>query len=643
MTQRLANILNLLVAILIAAPGMAATPPATKVDCEKLFSAPKYEASKIEPSDMLQCVNRGYDPPVGWRPNNGKSPGIKVGGAGGFLNSVVNAPESTARARGANASIKKDRITALCNFPPNIRKTIPPKIELSGACYDFFMGLMKDKDGNTIDSKTQPVTVDENVTCPADSDPDGIYGKKTSIAGGGTFAPESQCGGAIPVSNVRLVLNQQADFMAVIGTNRQASFYRRVNNQYALIHSAAIPYYLCMPDQIDGYMQKTVDLTAPLGQVITYNAGAGKIDVRLQSRQTMDSSYIPPYDQNDPEYYLQIPIDASGMPDVPANCSLQTTYYVLPSARQDITIDPPPGEDGTCSGFSMMPTKYNEPIYSCLAGYTLNTTDHMCYDTATGQKVKPTIKDNFIWKCPDPKNPGKYVTVPNKNSSCLPGNPTINYTTTCPDGTPPDSNMQCTTPVANNTTDKYTIDPVSCGASSAPCNTFGFNVNSTADACRGRQQFVVLNRPNLYYAPGTSATVYATQNQPFTVARTANATQFFVTSQADVSLQPTANPVTFTSGGMMRLKDDSILILNQQAKIEAGAGRITMPYGGEHVSSGGTQIKAFANGAVFTIPANLLPSPIILSVSSSITLPDGLTIPTMNSPYMRESKEKVPE
>lgn len=107
MTLRHALLLNLAFALygsaaLFASPrAMAADSVA---DCDKLMSVAPNDSYKQNPDDVHQCILRGYDPPVKWRRNEGRSAGVRVGGSGGAHVGIIQGPERSPYANGADPS-----------------------------------------------------------------------------------------------------------------------------------------------------------------------------------------------------------------------------------------------------------------------------------------------------------------------------------------------------------------------------------------------------------------------------------------------------------------------------------------------------------------------------------------------------------
>lgn len=636
---------------------------AAKANCDDIWFKEKTHTHEVDPKDLHQCLIRGWDPPKEWREDEGKSPGIRVSGSGGFSYGSVTAPESTARLRNANASVNKEVIKSVCQFPPRVKIGVPPTVVFpKGSCYDFFNDLMKDVNGDTYSSPAPNTGVNPNDSCPAESDTTGIYGLKQSVAAGGSFA--ATCGGMVPTNNAQLTLNSGADMVAITRNgSRQIVIYRKSGASYTLVASSPLASFLCGQEMRDSvqFNEKTIDLTAPIGQVITFDNTVGSIAVRLQSRAHMDPNFIPPYDENDPEKYLIIPIDGSGKPDIPTDCASQATYFMEPiGIRRDITIEPSYILEAECNTVNVDQTQYNDGEPKCPPAST-KAADGKCYDDATGVQVPPLTVDEWKGKCPCSPAKGCLVCMdgkPPKDGQCpapVGGCPHTGglppTTQLCMNNKPP-VNGQCpnTCTAGGNTNSAdcnslggFVMDPPACGSAAMLCDVATIIPTNAPAACMGKSQYAVLNRPNLYYPPGTTAKIYPIAGQAFAIAETAVDTQFFASGQTVLHLQTTAPALKLNEGGFVKLKDESIVIMSPSAIVDASKGKITLTGGGERVSSGGTQLQTFAEGAVYNIPGAMKPDVLQIKLGRNLTFPSGFTIPTVGNPYMRLPIDKPPE
>lgn len=650
-----------LTACFLAGLWHASSALAAKANCDEIWFKEKTHTHEVNPADLRQCLVRGWDPPKEWREDEGKSPGIKVGGSGGFSYGAVTAPESTPRARNANASVTKDVIKSTCLFPPRIKMSSGGISLPKGPCYDFFNDLLKDVNGDTYSSPAPDSGVSPDDPCPAESDTTGIYGIKQSIAAGGSFT--ASCGGMIPTFNAQLTLNRGANYVAMTrnGT-RSIAIYKKSGSSYTSVASAALPKYLCQPElrYDDMFYEKSVDLTPPISQVIAFDASVGAIAVRLQSRAHMDPNYIPPYNPDDPEKYLIIPIDSSGVPNIPVDCSLETVYFMEPHGiRQDIVVEPSYILDAECNTFGIDETQYNDGEPKCPPGATMGH-DKKCYDDITGIQVPSIPVDDWKGKCPCSASVGctkcpdgsvpKKDQCPAPSSGVCPQNSGIPSTAQkCPDGSTPVAG-KCPNICSGNPAMAYckdlggfVLEPPACGSAAFLCDVATIIPPDAPLSCVGKSQYAVLNRPNLYYPPETSAKIYPVSGQSFGIADTVDNNIFFASGQTVLYLQKTAPSLKLNEGGFITLKDASIIIMSPYAIVEASSGRLTLAGGGERVSSGGTQLQSFAEGAVYTIPASLRSDTLKVKLGRNLTFPSGFTLPTSSNPYIRLPIDKPPE
>ena len=569
-----------LVACMMLAPNAYA---AATVDCDTIMATPATDTYKLNPLDVAACRRRGWDAPVSWRPKDGQGMGLRSDGARGYSYGAVSAPESPPGARNANASVSASAIRNSCNFPPRISIGIPPKVTIpAGSCFDFLNDLFKDNAGN-LNSAPIPPGIPATDVCPADSDTAGIYGVKTSVAAGGTFP--ATCGATVPITTSNLVMDVNATNLA---STEHGSYllwtYRKAGNGFALVQNAVpLPTYLCTKST-HGLMQKTVDLTPPVSQMISYNPSAGFITIRLQTRASMDGNFIPIYDDTQPEKFLVIPLNAAGVPQVPPNCANEATYYRAPAGKQDIEI-----QSATltgCEGFSFTPTPYNR-MKQVLVGLSLKW------------------KDDWVWRCDTMIVSGPTAICPQAGG--------IPPAATCPGA--------ATTSTTDANCDMVTLRP-------------------TGAACAKKSLYAVLNRPTLYYPSGTTATYSTLSGRTAVMAQTAANTKLFAQANTIVNIQKTSPPLTFDEGGTLYLQGGSMLAVNPPMIVDTANSRVTMTGGGQLLSAGGTQIQKFPANTVYTIPSSLVTVPLEVHVGRSVTLPAGYLIPTTPAvgtepPYMR--------
>ncbi|MES2983770.1 MAG: hypothetical protein V4735_01115 [Pseudomonadota bacterium] len=626
----------LVMALLGASPAMAAT-----VDCGAVKNIDGNTSYKIQTTDAKQCMLRGFDPATSLKPDGGKSSGIKSAGQG-YHYGGMNAPDRPPGKTTGTASISSGAMNASCNFPPtkatdifdasfvggltslkatdllnsNITSKLTPSFK-AGSCYKFLQNQLSDNsNGNAAGS----IPISDGGLCPEDTDSTGLFGVKRSVSNGGTAL--RPCGGMLPVTTYDLVMNRNPDYIlstenggyAMWVYRRSTTIFPRIingSNANSTSHEGRLPR--CLAEQHietvgDGdqkiYWVKTVDLTPPVAQMITYTASHTTINIRLQPRESMRADFIPAYDDSAPVFDLVLPIDpTTGKPEVPQefittsgeSCASDTSgVWRVPVNNQEITL-----HSATSAG--------------CEGPPTLPTCSSWAQRDTTGSEAG----------CNDPAAPSTADFVAASLPTSL---ASVDVASTCPAGT--------TSAAPDASCDVVTIYPK---------GTFADTV------CDGKKQYAVLNRPNLYYPPNTTSTLYKMTGRTALMATVVDGSTLFMQSNATISLSPTAPAVKLNEGGFIKMKDGSILIASPPAVVNPSTFTVVMEQGGQLVSSGGSQIQGFDPGATFVIPTALQLSPIQIRVGRSIILPAGYMIPTMPvmasdplAPYMRLPADKPP-
>ncbi len=361
------------------------TAMAAAVDCDKVLNRDCRRDVTMDPKDVVQCMERGYDPPLKCRADEGKGM-VTVGGSSGFSYGTVQAPQNSPGAMGANPSVGASTIQRSFGFPP--WPGFPCK--LPGG-YDLCASGV-----------TPLPTPNPNDPCPAKNDVSGLYGAKQPVTGG--TALSLPCGGALPLTSYQTTLNKNPDRLAVTEYSTNPTydpfyirFYEKSGNTYKLKPASAqeaawaLPKFLCKdapldangkpmvimkldPQTNDPFHQterdKTVDLTPPIAQMIAFSPSDTSITLRLRSRNkplstkpedmSKHGQMKPKYNPDDPEKYLIIPI-VGGVPKIPPRCSEDKDYYKeISSSRADIVIesavlDECEGTPAVCAGQSTVP------------------------------------------------------------------------------------------------------------------------------------------------------------------------------------------------------------------------------------------------------------------------------------------------
>lgn len=611
------------------------TANAATVDCAKIISEAKSKDIKMNPDEVQQCIKLGWDAPLKLRPEKlSNAPGAR-----GFSYGGTQSPANSPGKLKVKASVSKEVITSSCNFPPKIKIGFPPKITFQkGSCYDFLNDVFKDKKGAT-NSAPAPTGIEPS-SCPAEDDKTGLYGIKQPLTGQSSAA--AQCGGMMPLTTTNIVLNANPDGLAAAEEGAYYLwYYKKTGSGFSLAtpngQPVSLPKYLCkLVSQGDSEMWvKSVDLTAPTAQMITFNSGGQQeIKIRLRSRETMDANFIPPYNEEDPEKFLVIPLDANGVPQVPNDCADDAQYFKEADTREDIYIES--ATIGGCESLAASPTTSIEYTYSCTTGTVSGT---KCVDQNTGAELGPATRSAPIKvdKCPGdvmpvngvcPQSPG----TPNTASylGCEKG---VLSGNSCVDGS---TGAVVGTPITVSGEGSCSTSAASTGANCDVVTT-----SPKGGICDGKTQYAVIDRPNLYYPPGTNTSLYRIDGRTALLAATVANSTLYTQSQTIFHLQPTAPTITLTDGGFIDLDSGDILIMSPAATINPATRQVTMNTGGQLASSGGTQKQAFANGETYTLPGT---GTIEVRVGRSVVLPAGFLYPTMpGSPYLRHPIDKLPE
>lgn len=294
--------------ILLSVLALPLAAHATEVaDCDTVFGLSRNESYKADPKDVQQCISRGYDAPVNWRPGKGRSAGVKVPGSRGFSYGTVVSPEQSPGAIGADASVLGSVIGFINRF-------------------------------NRSSSSGSSNSGDSLASCPVSQDNSGIYGAKQALTGSST---NLTCGGAVPLATYELILNRGTDSIA---TTERGSYYIWAYRQNGSTLEATIPNpvrlptYLCIPGpdvcgsdgehgtSCSGGGMIPVPINAPVAQMVSFRSDASAFYVHLISEAEGGADALSTVRASEPEHYLKIPLEG-GIPKVPHDCDLLDDYY----------------------------------------------------------------------------------------------------------------------------------------------------------------------------------------------------------------------------------------------------------------------------------------------------------------------------
>lgn len=349
------HLLAWLVLLLI---GSEATPAWAVADCDKLMSVDRSDAFKQNPDDVHECVRRGYDAPLNWRRNDGRSSGVKVSGTGGLGLGVIQGPERSPGANGAPYSVGASAFNFALRFPPwaGFPCQLPGHIKVCGGKKDASDGTGNVPPPSNPENEDSDYGASDAISCPAETDTTGTFGAMYALSGG---ALPLACGGAIPLSAYQLTLQRGADHLAA--TEYGASYlwlYQQSGDQFVSVTAQPIklPSYLCRRDK-QGRMVKSVTLAGTTAQMTMYSNATRQLVLRLMP---LDFSENPTaVNDTEPEKYLVIPV-VNGTPQVPADCALESDYYMVPD-RFEADIAFTDSITPLCEGGNCNPTTTTTP------------------------------------------------------------------------------------------------------------------------------------------------------------------------------------------------------------------------------------------------------------------------------------------
>lgn len=330
---------------LLPLPGIAA-------DCSTLDSVDRQKTFEADDRLIHECIMRGWEPPVSWRPSEGKSAGIRAPGTTGLSISGRQDPQASPGGKGAKPSVTAGQYNFSLKFPPwkGFPCQLPGGIDICGGGSDTANNDSNPPAGGSANG-------DSSSGCAIAADSSGTFGETQSISGS---AP-APCGGGVGLSNYRLTLNASPAGMVITNNGLHNIWaYRNGGSQFAEmpLNQAMLPTYLCQyPNRTDPARQGRVILQPPIAQMITYPANAAAIALRLLPENPADvpDPFEEPDPEDEPERFLLIPIQ-NGQPVIPPDCAQANDYYrPLPNLGDAMVIEPPntTGCEGTpaqCAG-----------------------------------------------------------------------------------------------------------------------------------------------------------------------------------------------------------------------------------------------------------------------------------------------------
>lgn len=320
-------------------------------DCEALSNIERNKTYEADPQDIQQCIQRGWDPPLKWRPDEGKTL-ARAPGSGGFSVSGRQGPKSPPGARGANASVTREMFDFTLNIPPwrGFPCQNPGGIDLCGG--NGGNGGNGNNGGNGSNGN--------NSSCPVANDSNGTYGQQIPITA--TSSQSLACGGAVPLSTYLMgATNAPIGIIATEAGSRTVWMYRSQGNKFTLIGTAELPSTVCDGGALD---PTPTPIQPPIAQIIAFNSTTTSVAVRLAL--TVNSNVADPFDP-DPDAeqptYFQLPI-VGGAPQIPSGCASINDYYRTISAlTAPLTVESAttPGCEGTAAACGSAPQTPTTP------------------------------------------------------------------------------------------------------------------------------------------------------------------------------------------------------------------------------------------------------------------------------------------
>lgn len=341
------RLVSLSLAWLALAPTAWAAEPSA-AQCQYYMSGTDCrQTNNMDPKIVKACIMRGYDAPATCRKHGGLSSGVRVEGSTGFSYGTVQAPETSPAVTPVRAATDSNTIKRsfgrpawngnFCNLPGGI---------------------------NLCPNGAPPVTQPTNSLCPEKDDTTGMFGDKLTI-GASTNTLQLPCGAALPLTSYEVTLNKNPTRIATTEYNGYAIYlYRKSGANYT--QAGAGDFEMDAPQQVQGAPPlpvytpvtsnpiplphhlctngiKSVDLTPPIAQMVTYSTSLSSLVIRLRPRNSQEMTQypqpIPTFDPDAPEKFLILPIENNKV-KIPRDCSDANTFYrTLTDTEADIVIE----------------------------------------------------------------------------------------------------------------------------------------------------------------------------------------------------------------------------------------------------------------------------------------------------------------
>ncbi len=340
---------------LLASPAVAASRVA---DCAAIGNTAYDKSYEIDPKDIDQCIQRGWDPPVNWRPSEGKKR-VAAAGAGGASISGRNPPPKSPGAMGARASVTASMFNFTMGIPPwrGFPCQLPGGIDVCGGSGNGTGtgGTGGGAGGGTGTGGGAGAGGGAVASCPVAGDTTGTYGEQQPITSS-TSVPLA-CGGAVPLSTYMMSAeNSPTSIIATEAGSRTVWFYRASGGGYALQGTMELPETTCTSSN----PASATPTPLPIAQILTIGNSTNSVALRLQMFNPGDVA--DPFDPDpdaEPIQYFVVPTPG-GTPQIPSGCPRTSDFIRTAVAlTAPITVESAtnPGCEGpSCGSLPQNPT-----------------------------------------------------------------------------------------------------------------------------------------------------------------------------------------------------------------------------------------------------------------------------------------------
>lgn len=370
------HLLAFAVAIVLGA-GSASFAQPKIADCEAFGKIDYNKTFDADPKDIDQCIQRGWDPPVNWRPGQGTQR-VKSGGAGSTSISSRNPPPKSPGALNAPASISSSMFNFTMGIPPwrGFPCQLPGGIDVCGGSNGSGSGGTGSGSGSGSGGTGSGGGAAS--ACPVAGDTTGTYGEQQPVTA--SASKTLTCGGAVPLSTY--MMSAEASPSAILATeagNRTVWVYRASGSGYALQGTLQLPATTCSNPSDP---ESAAPTPMPIAQILTIGSNTASVALRLQ--MTNPGDVADPFDTDpdaEPVNYFVVPTPG-GNPQIPSGCPRTSDFIRTAVAlTAPITVESAtnPGCEGTPEACGSLPQNPTSPS-SCDA-VTTNPSGTSCEGT----------------------------------------------------------------------------------------------------------------------------------------------------------------------------------------------------------------------------------------------------------------------